>query len=105
LTSHHKHDPNINTILRRWGVKAKVIGVTPDLEKHDGVVEATRGEEIKAWLDKHPEITEFVILDDRGDMAPYKEHLVRTKYDKGLTKKKMRKALAVLKVLEVPKGS
>lgn len=38
-----------------------------------------RGTEIKKWLDDHEgEVEEYVILDDRNDMSPCQEHLVRT---------------------------
>jgi len=29
-----------------------------------------RGDEIKDWLDKHPEVTDYAILDDDSDMLP-----------------------------------
>lgn len=29
-----------------------------------------RGEEIKAWLDQHPEVDQYVIIDDDRDMLP-----------------------------------
>jgi hypothetical protein len=44
-----------------------------------------RGIEIQAWLDQHPEITRFVILDDASDMAHLVEHLVQTDSFTGLT--------------------
>jgi HAD domain in Swiss Army Knife RNA repair proteins len=61
----------------------RVIGATPclqwdDPEKHG------RGQEIQAWLDKHPEVTKFVILDDSSDMAHLKPHLVQTNWMHGL---------------------
>ena len=53
-------DPNNDTQM--------VIGRTPRLN-------ADRGDEIQKWLDDHPEIvkdvTEFVILDDDGDMTHF----------------------------------
>jgi hypothetical protein len=29
-----------------------------------------RGEEIKAWLHQHPEVTRYAIVDDDSDMLP-----------------------------------
>ncbi len=37
-----------------------------------------RGEEIKAWLDKHPAIKSFVIFDDNSDMDAVKKNFVWT---------------------------
>jgi len=42
----------------------EIIDITPYI--WDG----TRGDEIAAWLSKHPEVTNYVILDDQSDMQP-----------------------------------
>lgn len=39
------------------------VGITGDRK-------SLRGEEIKEWLDKHPEVTDYAILDDDSDMLP-----------------------------------
>lgn len=47
-----------------------------------------RGDEIKKWLDKHPEITEYVILDDDNDfLEEHQEHLVLTNSQEGMSYK------------------
>ena len=57
----------------------RMIGVTPvDPDRY-------RGNEIKEYLDKHPEVTSFVILDDDTDMIPYMDNLVKTDSRDGLT--------------------
>jgi len=50
-----------------------VISVTPRLAW--GI---ERGLEIQDWLDRHPEVTRFVIVDDDDDMAHLKHRLVLT---------------------------
>lgn len=41
--------------------------------------EEPRGKEIKAWLDKHPEISHYVIVDDDSDMLKeQREYFVHT---------------------------
>ena len=35
-----------------------------------GARRSCRGEEIKEWLDKHPEVEDYAILDDDSDMLP-----------------------------------
>lgn len=44
-------------------------GITPDLGGYE-----TRGHEVKAYLDAHPEITNYVILDDIDVFLPEQEN-------------------------------
>ena len=45
-----------------------------------------RGHEIQAWLDKHPEVTKYAILDDDSDMLPEQlPNFFQTTFDDGLT--------------------
>lgn len=55
----------------------KVIDKTPYL---DGI----RGDEVKAWLDKHPEVTKYAILDDDSDFHT-DQPLFKTTFEFGLT--------------------
>lgn len=44
-----------------------------------------RGKEIKLWLDEHPDVTEFVILDDDNDiLEEHRSRFVRTDYYDGM---------------------
>lgn len=54
--------------------------------------------EITAWLDEHPEVTNFVILDDdyKGLMKYY-DHLVICDEAVGLTKERAEEAIRILK--------
>ena len=45
------------------GLDLPVIDSTPELP-------GWRGYEIKDWLDRHPEVTEYAIIDDDSDMLP-----------------------------------
>lgn len=54
-----------------------IIGDTPI------IFDKERGDEIKQWLDGHPEYESFIILDDDSDMGPLLEHLVQTSYYMG----------------------
>ena len=57
----------------------------------------SRGAEIKAWLDNHPEVKKFVILDD--DELQIKEYLpyhVKTNFKYGLTREKAAEAIKIL---------
>lgn len=56
-----------------------IIDVTPNLG-------TKRGEEIAAWLAKHPEVTDYAIVDDDSDMLPGQMHrFVHTSGHEGLT--------------------
>lgn len=45
-----------------------------------------RGREIKAWLDKHPEVTRYAILDDNTDFLPEQtSHFFKTSWSTGIT--------------------
>ncbi len=46
-----------------------------------------RGEEIQRWLDAHPEVVRYAIVDDDGDMLDHQlPHFVLTEFETGLTK-------------------
>ena len=56
-----------------------------------------RGDEIKEWLDRHPEYTAFVVLDDDSDMTAVMDHFVQTRYwGRGLTAELADKAIEIL---------
>lgn len=51
-----------------------------------------RGYEIKEWLSRHPEVIDYLILDDESDMLPkQKVHLIKTDSMNGLMFKQMLK--------------
>lgn len=82
-----------------------VIGFTPDHSNkepdEDGRVfqpRGYRGEEILAWLAEHPEITQWVVLDDLEDWIGDKigPNLVLTNGDVGFDEHALEKAIALL---------
>ena len=57
----------------------------------------SRGAEIKAWLDNHPEVEKFVILDDDElQIEGYLPHHVKTTFKYGLTREKAAEAIKIL---------
>jgi hypothetical protein len=88
----------MRTIFNFWGVNEMVFGMTPDLTRKDGetYIPVPRGLEIQEWLDAHPEVERFVILDDECDMAHLEPFMVKTKFDCGLTEQDAEKAIAIL---------
>ena len=71
----------------RKAVKEQVcdfIDCTKDMQAgaKRGVVE--RGYEVQEWLDRHPEVTQYAILDDDADFLPH-QWLFKTTWEKGIT--------------------
>lgn len=92
-------------LLARVGVRGEVIGKTPHYVKNMGIYGtheghgggwSPRGAEIQEWLDEHPEVTHFVILDDSDDMLHLTPKLVLTSFEVGLLKEDVEKALLIL---------
>ena len=84
--------PELRELLRDWGVKATVIGRTPNLG-------TTRGSEIAAWLkefEQSRDVAAIVILDDDADMDGLSKFLVKTKFEPGLTEADADRAIAIL---------
>lgn len=83
-------------VLKAWlhergGIDPQsVIDVTP--HRPDG----SRGREIRDWLDQHPEVTEFKILDDDSDVLDvpeFKKHWVHTCFSTGFDDRKLKQAM------------
>lgn len=53
--------------------------ITPDFKG-----KTDRGCEVKAWLEKHPDVTRYAILDDNADFHP-DQHLFKTSWPFGIT--------------------
>lgn len=78
----------MKNVLGEWGVIVDLFDVTPDLSqrRESGVIGGVeRGDEIAKWLSLHPNIDQFVILDDERDMGDLLPHLVQTDFEEGLT--------------------
>lgn len=59
----------------------RLLGVTP-------ILETTRGHEITEWLNMHPKIKHYAILDDISDMGPsHENHFIKVNSKYGLTMK------------------
>lgn len=79
----------INDIFSKYGLL--IWDKTPELH-------ARREKEIKSWLDKHPEVKNFVVLDDRLLSADYLNgHFIKTSnYFDGLDEEDVQKVIAIL---------
>ena len=90
VSSTWKYDDNLNYKLRFMGI-SNTYGITPwSRNRH-------RGSEIKEWLDEHPEVINYVIIDDDNDMLDEQEsHLVQTSWLTGITDYDVEKAINIL---------
>lgn len=74
--------------LLKYGVR--LYGFTPELPS------CHRGMEIDCWLKEHSEVGDFVILDDRTDIEPNKDHWVQTVMRRGLGVEEAESAIRIL---------
>jgi hypothetical protein len=90
---HYFNVSRLRRILAENGVVAEVIGTTPTLG--EGRYE-DRGNEIRAWLARHPEVSAAVIIDDVNAMGPSADLLVQTNPEVGLCWYQIPHALEIL---------
>lgn len=80
---------------------------TPDLveQRSSGLLIAkTRGTEIQAWIDKHPELEKYLILDDDKDMLEHQmPNYIQTDSMDGMLSEHMMAARTFWKIEDYPK--
>lgn len=75
-SSWRNHPDGVDEVKAR--VYPEIYGVTPNIKG------GFRGSEVRAWLDEHPEVTEYAILDDDSDFYDY-QPLFQTTWEEGIT--------------------
>jgi hypothetical protein len=84
-------------LLASRGFTGRILGVTPALHRSADGIPVVRGHEIARWLDAHPDVEGYAILDDDELFLPHQEpHLVRTDASCGLTEADVARAIACL---------
>lgn len=88
-------------VLKRAGATFELLDMTPECARMDtfsnGLFdEGERGAEIYEWLQAHPGVESFVIVDDASDMGALRDRLVRTNNEVGLQYSDVQKILAML---------
>jgi hypothetical protein len=75
-----------------------IIGMTPSINKLPKPgAPFGRGLEISVWLEQHPRVVKYCILDDEAfDIDPHRDYLVKTDPLIGLTDKDVEKAIILL---------
>ena len=92
VSSSWRHLPEVPDRLVKVGLP-RPVGITPDDP------ERIRGKEIAAWLALHPEVEDYLILDDDvDDIQPYHNgHVVKTSVHAGFTEDLLKGVLAALR--------
>ncbi len=91
LSSSWRHHPEgVKNVSERI---VKLLDVTP-------IVDGIRGDEINAWLEAHPECTDYAILDDETDFHN-DQRLFKTTFEHGLTDEIANKVIAYFNREEV----
>lgn len=91
----HEDREQINNKLMQW-LADNIYDITPYIsdDKYKGT---GRGGEIQTWLDAHPEVDNYVILDDDSDMMISQLYnFVQTDWSFGLTDREVQLSIAVL---------
>lgn len=90
---------SVTDVLRRVGVKARVVGVTPDLVR---LGDCRRGTEIATWLAEHGErISAYVVIDDDHDAGIGHERVfIKTDFAWGLTEEHVTMAREMFESVE-----
>lgn len=80
LSSSWRHDPQWREIMKVSGIIKPFYDCTSLVGGHN------RGNFITAWLKKHPEVTQYAILDDNEDAGiGHAKNFFKTKTEEGLT--------------------
>jgi hypothetical protein len=85
----------MNSLFKYFGLP-RIYDITPSLSNKFGSL--CRGKEIDAWLNEHPEVTKYVILDDDTDMEEHQLPLFikRNPYKDGLNEEVKNKCIKIL---------
>ena len=91
--NHTYHLRRLKTKLAYRGMS--LFSMTSNLEGFN----ISRGMEIQDWLDRHPNVSSYVILDDSSDMLEEQfPHFVNTDPYKGLTDEDVNRAIQILEL-------
>jgi hypothetical protein len=86
LSSSWRHSPHGVEEVERQVCKLLDMTVTLGRPAGIGIEYCERGREIKEWLDRHPEVERYAILDDENDMLPEQQpHFFKTTWLHGVT--------------------
>lgn len=84
VSSSWRNRENYRECLLNGGLRdgIEILGKTPNLPGTHG---SRRGDEIQMWLDEHPEVDVFIILDDESNVGHLADHLIKCNTTVGFT--------------------
>lgn len=90
LSSSWRHQSDWREVMRASGIVKRFLDRTPKYSDHKkyGIEHnlLCRGHNIQDWLDEHPEVERYAIIDDSSDMlASQMQNFFQTKTEEGLT--------------------
>lgn len=90
LSSSWRHMPDWREAMKASGIVKPLLDRTPRYSDHKkyGIhhIDLCRGHNIQDWLDAHPEVTRYAIIDDSSDMlASQMPNYFQTRTAEGLT--------------------
>lgn len=91
LSSSWRHMPDWREAMKASGIVKPLLDRTPRHSDHKKYSiehhELCRGHNIQDWLDDHPDVERYAILDDSADMLPHQlRNFFKTETAQGLTK-------------------
>jgi hypothetical protein len=86
----------LDGILAGCGFSEGILDVTPKLPRSPEGERLAREREIMAWLEVHPEVLSFVILDDKDEFQMLASSLVHVDSTAGLSDADVTRAQAIL---------
>jgi len=97
----------LTAILHGHGIVGDVAGFTPELFEDlppnewckNPCKRSERGHEIQGYLDAHPDVTVFAIVDDDSDMAHLEHRFVKTSWQGGLLDEHVGRLCSLLSVV------
>jgi hypothetical protein len=86
VSSSWRGDPDLFGKLKGAKISANFLGITPRLPRPTGksIEYCERGREVQAWLELHPEVKRYAILDDESDFFS-SQPLFKSRWKEGLT--------------------
>jgi hypothetical protein len=87
---YHYTPSKIKEFFHEAGINPdRILDITPDLRYDEGMIRhyPGRNEEIEAWLNQHPGVGKFAIIDDVDieEIEGLEEHFFQTEFERGLT--------------------
>ncbi len=94
LSSTWRKPPHVEDFWKQWTKYGLEEHYLWERDWMTPIGQGVRGEEIKDWLNRHPEVTDYKIVDDNNDMLEEQmSHCIFTDAEDGMTSDNIKKLL------------